>query len=276
MTRALRFLFLVLLPLLVIWGCWMILKTPALRPVVISVYEPAMIQADETIHDMGKIKTDDKASYTFYLYNLGGKRLNIQRVETSCGCTAAEVNPKSLGPGEVAALDVVLNTSLKLGAVKKRITVFSDDPKTPRLNLYLTATVLPQMKGHANIAVKDPLVLFHGECATCHVQKGKGKSGKALFQADCGMCHGLNAEGGVAPGLLKVSFEDKDVAAHARRVIAQGALHNPEMPPFSKAKGGPLSDADIDSLMTFLAFQAEQSKAGLLDVSGNPKEVEAE
>jgi mono/diheme cytochrome c family protein len=268
-----------LLALLMVGGVflagWMATE-PGLKPVVISVYEPPIIRPDETTHWLGDILTDSKAQHVFHVYNVGGKKLVIDRVEASCGCTVADISKKSIPPGDVAALTVTLDTSIKIGPVKKKITVYSNDPQQPELALYLKANVKPQMKGHEPIAVKDPLVLFKGQCATCHVLKGKGKSGKALFQADCGMCHGLNAQGAVAPTLLTQNYADPAVAAKMRDIIANGAPDNPEMAPFSQAKGGPLNEAEIDSLVNFLTYQADQAKQGLLDKDGNPLVEEEE
>jgi mono/diheme cytochrome c family protein len=249
---------------------------PELRPVVISVYEPAMIQPDEVTHDLGEIPTDSHVEHTFYLYNVGGKPLILRKADASCGCTVVKLEKKTLLPGESTALKVNLDTSLKIGRVKKTISVYSNDIKNPKLSLFLVGKVLPNTQGHGKIIVKDPQVLFHGECATCHVLKGKGKTGKALFQADCAMCHGLNAQGSVAPSLLKGDYENIKFKDYIRKIIAEGSPRNPEMAGFSKEKGGPLTEADIDSLVNFLAFQASQSQQGLLDAEGNAKITEDE
>lgn len=260
--RPLRFMLFLLLLVLSLGGLWVVFTTPGLRPAVISVYEPPIIQPDEAVHDLGNIITDSQAIHTFYLSNVGGKRLLIQKVDTSCGCTVADVSKKSVAPGEVTALKVTLDTSIKLGKVKKKITVYSNDPKQPVLNLYLKAMVLPQTQGHEKIVVKDPLVLFKGKCATCHVMKGKGKTGKGLFQADCAMCHGMNAQGAVAPGLNHENYDDPKTLERLRRVISQGSPRTPEMPPFAKSHGGPLSEGEIDSLLNYLQFQAQLAKTG--------------
>ncbi len=254
-----------------LWGGWLIWKNPQYRPVVINVYGPPQLLAEPMVMEMGKIQTDAEAKRTFYLSNVGGRLLHIDRVETSCGCTLAKLADKDIAPGEVTTLEVKLDTSLKLGPVQKRVSVLSNDPKTPRLDLKLVGTVLPQMKGHEKIPVKDPLVLFKGQCATCHVMKGKGKSGKALFQADCGMCHGLNGQGSVAPNLLAKNYQDPKILEAARQTIALGSPANPEMPPFSTEKGGPLNEAEIDSLIRFLVYQSRLYQQNLLDENGFPK-----
>jgi mono/diheme cytochrome c family protein len=135
------------------------------------------------------------------------------------------------------------------------------------------------MMGHKPITLqaKDRLVLFKGECATCHVDAGRGKTGKALFQADCAMCHGMNAQGNRSSGssLLRGDYESEAHRQHIRQVIADGSPNTPQMPPFSKAHGGPLNDDEINSLVSFLQFQAMQQKMGLLEKTETP-EVEDE
>ena len=265
MTRLRLLIIVMLLLLAAVLGY--IFTTPGLRPQVISIYAPPIIQPEEKTHDLGVVKTDDKVHHTFVLYNVGGKPLRIYDVETSCGCTVVDVTHKVLHPGEFTELKVTLDTSIKLGKTKKKITVKSNDPKTPELALYLTGTVIHQMMGHEKIEVKDPLVLFKGECATCHVDKGKGKVGKDLFVADCSMCHGLNGEGvkDIAPSLLTGDYNDEKVFTAVRKVIAEGSPNSPQMPPFSKAKGGPLNDDEIDSLMNFLRYQSTLAKTGQLN-----------
>jgi mono/diheme cytochrome c family protein len=270
----LRWLVLALIFTVALVGGWFILTTPGLKPVVISVYEPAIIHPSEVTHDLGNILTDSQAVHTFQLYNVGGKKLQIDKVDTSCGCTVVDISKKSIPPGGFTSLKVTLDTSIKLGRVKKTISVFSNDPNQPVLKLYLKGNVLPNMKGHEKIAVKDPLVLFKGQCATCHVMRGKGKTGKALFQADCAMCHGMNGEGAVAMPVIHANYEDPKQQARVRKIIAEGSPRTPEMPPFAQSHGGPLTESEIDSLVTFLKFQSTLAKQGLLEKANEEEEEE--
>ena len=249
---------------------WYILTTPGLKPVVIYNYKPPHIFAESRIKDVGPVETDSKIPTEFLLYNTGGKTLRITDVQTSCGCTVAQVSKYNVPPGDFARLQVQMDTSIKLGKVRKEITVSSNDPERPKLTLFLIGNVLPKkMKGHAQITLKpqDPLVLFKGTCASCHVQQGIGKTGKALFLADCAMCHGVNAQGNhhAGPSLLGLDYEKESTQKTIRQIIANGSPRSPQMPPFSKAKGGPLTNDEIDSLVSFLKFQAFQNKMGLLN-----------
>jgi len=257
-----------LLVFLPAWSLYSVLnaeKTPRL----IEPYEPPILQAEPWQKDIGHVKTDGKAHAVFRLVNLGGKTLNILSVEPSCGCTVATLSTKTIMPGQLATLSLDLDTSLKLGQVKKEIILTTNDPKHPHATLTLLATVDPNFQGHQKIAVKNRLVLFQGECATCHVNKGVGKSGEALFNADCAMCHGVQGKGRVAPALVARLNNAPDARYHQpaflsrfKTIIAEGAPDNPGMPPFSHAQGGPLSDSQIDSLLTYLNYLALSEQSG--------------
>lgn len=270
MRSPARALLMAVSTLLAILAGWYIWITPGLKPVVVSIYEPPIISADSLIKDLGQVQTDSKVHTKFLLYNIGGKHLRILDVDTSCGCTLAEVSKRVVAPGDFTRIEVALDTRIKMGKIRKEVTVRSNDPRRPVLSLFLTGEVLGKaMAGHGPLVLKpeDRLVLFKGDCATCHVSAGKGKTGKALFLADCAMCHGGNAQGNhsAGPSLLGGNYDDEAFRKAMRAVIADGSPRSPQMPPFSKAKGGPLTSGEIDSLVSFLQFQNLQQKMGLLN-----------
>lgn len=122
------------------------LKTPGLRPVLIYPYEGAILQVDKDQVDLGNIPTDSKVPYTFTLYNVGGKQLHIMDVESSCGCTIAELDKKKVNPGRFTELRVTLDTSIKLGKTVKTIDIYSNDTQQPVHQLTLTAQVVGDEK----------------------------------------------------------------------------------------------------------------------------------
>ena len=259
--RLLKRLVIWLVLLLAAAACCWAMVTPGLAPVLVNVNDPPQLQISPPVQSIGTVQTDSKVRAGFTLTNKGGKVLVIKGVEPSCGCTAADLPKTRLRPGESMPLGITLDTSIKLGDVVKTIDIWSNDPVKPNQVATLTGTVIFQMKGHEPIKVKDPLVLFKGECATCHVDKGKGKTGKALFVADCAMCHGSRGQGAVAPSLMTHDWTQAQTVKLMRRVIAQGSPQSPEMPPYHQSKGGPLTDAEIDSIVTYLTFEYREQKA---------------
>src|SRR5271155_3449117 len=58
------------------------------------------IQLIDPTYDFGSVMSGPAISHTFKVKNTGGGDLLIDRVQTSCGCTAAEPSRKHLKPGE--------------------------------------------------------------------------------------------------------------------------------------------------------------------------------
>jgi mono/diheme cytochrome c family protein len=239
-------------------ACLYCALTPGLAPVLVNVNDPPHLQVSPTTQSIGTVPTDSHVRAQFLLTNTGGRTLQIRSVDPSCGCTAANLPKHQLRRGESVPLGIVLDTSIKLGEVIKTIDIHTNDPITPTTEVKLTGTVIFQMQGHKPIKVKNPLVLFQGECATCHVDKGKGKTGKALFVADCAMCHGSRGQGAVAPSLMTHNWQQAQTVKVMRHIIANGSPQSPEMPPYSQTKGGPLTDAEIDSIITYLRFEHQE------------------
>lgn len=265
MRSPVRMLLLLAVALATLGAVWYNLVTPGRKPVIISVYEPPIIYAENRIQDIGSVRTDSRAESEFLLYNVGGAHLRIRDLQTSCGCTVANISKRVVAPGDFTRIRVALDTSIKLGQVRKTITVMSNDPKRSALALFLVGNVLPApISGHQPIRLqaKDRLVLFKGDCARCHVDAGRGKTGKALFQADCAMCHGMEGQGHQSAGPSLLHLDEKD-RTRVRAVIADGSPHSPQMPPFSDQHGGPLKADEIDSLVRFLEYNNRQARGGV-------------
>ncbi len=80
--------------------------------------------------------------------------------------------------------------------------------------------------------------------------EGDPNRGAILFEQNCMVCHGANGEGRVGAALAK-SFASVRPDLAVRNVIANGVSGSP-MPAWSQAKGGPLSDQDINDLTAFV------------------------
>lgn len=100
------------------------------------------------------------------------------------------------------------------------------------------------------VAAADRQAVFSGACASCHRDPTNNKIGSALFQAACAICHLSANSGGVVP---RLAFRDPaHDAAYWRAWVMDGRAGS-LMPAFSKANGGPLSDEQIESLVTYFS-----------------------
>lgn len=204
------------------------------------------ISCDEPRYDMGLLVQGDSARHSFLIRNTGGSPLEVQAVNTSCGCTAALPADKVIPPGGRSRIDVTYDTRGKLGDVDKQIRVWTDDPGRPLLVLTILGKVVPSehpdMTGTKN--------LFEGSCAACHAAPAAGKKGEALFNAACAMCHRpLGSDG------KRVGPAPEGMSALPAKALGDAIAHGKDgasMPAFGPNAGGPLDRAQIKSLVVFI------------------------
>jgi mono/diheme cytochrome c family protein len=106
----------------------------------------------------------------------------------------------------------------------------------PQITPRPTATLRPPITPLPNVA-GDPNrggVLYDENCAVCHGPNGEGRIGATLARA----------WGGIRPDLS------------TKTTIANG-IAGSQMPAWSQANGGPLSEQDIDDLVTFILILGE-------------------
>jgi len=99
------------------------------------------IQFEKTVHDFGKIREGRIVDYTFKYKNVGSSVLEINHVRTSCGCTAAVINGKSLQPNEEGTLKVEFDSSNRQGVVTRTITLSSNDHTEPQTILTIVSFI---------------------------------------------------------------------------------------------------------------------------------------
>jgi len=108
----------------------------------VTAYAAPQIWVEQTEYDFGVVVEGESVSHVFVLENRGAEELTIDRVRTGCGCTVARLTTQSLAPGESTELQVVFRTDGYGGhVVSKSITIYTDDPVTPELYLFIRGTV---------------------------------------------------------------------------------------------------------------------------------------
>jgi hypothetical protein len=100
----------------------------------------------ETVHDFGKVKQGEVLTYEFVFKNVGPDALTVERVETSCGCTAALVSDKEIGSGKEGKIKVSMDTHGYANRMTRYVYLITNDPDNPRRELSLSADVeIPPM-----------------------------------------------------------------------------------------------------------------------------------
>jgi len=98
----------------------------------------AVEQAD---FDFGQIFQGEKVEHTFRFQNAGDEPLIVDRVRSSCGCTAALLSTKIIAAGDVAELKATFDSARFNGAVVKTIYLYTNDPLQQVTELHMRGTV---------------------------------------------------------------------------------------------------------------------------------------
>jgi hypothetical protein len=99
------------------------------------------IKFKETSWDFGRVKQGELLSHEFIFSNEGDATLIIQKVTTTCGCTAALLSAEKVPPGREGKIEVKFDTRGYGGQVNKLLFVDSNDPNQARQQLQVTADI---------------------------------------------------------------------------------------------------------------------------------------
>ncbi len=94
-----------------------------------------------TAHDFGQLKQGDVVSHEFVFKNDGGAPLVVEKVETTCGCTAALVSEKKIAPGKEGRIKATFDTRGYSGRLSRYLYVVSNDAENPRRELSVSADI---------------------------------------------------------------------------------------------------------------------------------------
>jgi len=115
--------------------------------------------------DFGRVKQGNIVTDNFIFENAGDSLLIINKIRTSCGCTAALASKKRLRPGEKGRLKVSFNTRGYSGNVTKYIYIYTNDPQNIKSMLSVSANVEvpPGPKIQINRTSMDIGLILEGE-----------------------------------------------------------------------------------------------------------------
>lgn len=99
------------------------------------------LQLQEKSYDFGEIQEGKIVTHIFVFKNIGDEPLVINRVRTTCGCTAALLSQKQLNPGEQGELEVKFNTRGYEGRLSRYIYLETNDPQNSTAKITIQATI---------------------------------------------------------------------------------------------------------------------------------------
>ncbi len=105
-----------------------------------------LLPVNGDVHHFGTITRGSVVKHTFELKNVSKKTIHIDRVESSCGCTAVLLSNKTLRPGQVAKITAKFNSEGFTGYQEKNIYVYERKNPVPIYTLKLQANVFVEFE----------------------------------------------------------------------------------------------------------------------------------
>ena len=99
------------------------------------------IEFADLTHDFGRMEAGTLATNTYYFTNTGNQPLEIQDVQSSCGCAAAANYSRLVAPGQKGSVPVIFDSTGRAGQTMRTIKVLSNDSTQPTVVLQFTALV---------------------------------------------------------------------------------------------------------------------------------------
>jgi len=91
--------------------------------------------------DFGTMYQEEEVCFSFAFRNAGQGTLKVEKVNSSCGCTAALPDKRELAPGEQGEIKITFRSGSMQGRVTKHVYVESNDPLRPRVTLTITGEI---------------------------------------------------------------------------------------------------------------------------------------
>ncbi len=227
----------------------------------------AQIKVNEETHEFGKIEQNTIQTTTFIIGNTGTDTLEVFSANPSCGCTASFPGKKRIPPGDTSQLKISFDPHNKAeGDMTKTITVVSNSKADPQKILRIHGQIYKSKLAHSGGMMHLDGV-FQGNCASCHVEKGKGELGAKLYEADCAICHGSKTDNKPGPDITAEAMMHHSTHEW-KEIIAEG-IDNSNMPAFGLKHKGPLTEEEIASLVDYLgAFKKNLARERQLKSPG--------
>lgn len=104
-----------------------------------------MIEVREMHKDGGVVLEGTVIGFQFEVANRGQGDLELKQVKPSCGCTVTQWD-RVIRPGASGIIEAQMRTEYFRGSVTKSLTVFSNDPDRPQMELTITTHLIPLVK----------------------------------------------------------------------------------------------------------------------------------
>lgn len=152
--------------------------------------------------------TDAEVIANFKYENKGKKPIKITSVKSSCGCTVASSKQDEVAPGEKGEVTANFKIGGRTGLQQKAITVTTDDPDQPVINLMLKADIPVALEIQPNFVFWESNEAPNPKTIT--VKQGKDVKLTTLDVTSSTPEFTTKVDKGSAPGEFKVMVTPKD------------------------------------------------------------------
>lgn len=125
--------------------CLLLLALTGLTAMPVQAAGPKIV-LDKADYDFGQVFEGQKVDHVFRFQNAGDAPLIIDRVRSSCGCTAALLSATSLAPGEVGEVRTSFDSNRFSGDVVKTIYLYSNDATQATTQFNMRGTVVREIE----------------------------------------------------------------------------------------------------------------------------------
>lgn len=113
----------------------------------LSVFaEGPKLDIPNTEFHFGSIFQGEKVEHAFSFRNTGDEPLLIEKVKSSCGCTAALVSEKELAPGAEGEVRATFDSTRFSGNVVKTVYLYSNDPVRNLVQFHIRGEVKQEIE----------------------------------------------------------------------------------------------------------------------------------
>jgi uncharacterized protein DUF1573/transmembrane protein TMEM131 len=103
------------------------------------------------------------------IFNNGNTALHIERLWTSCGCTAAALPSNDIPPGERETLSVSFDTKDLQGNFRREVHIASNDAAKPQFDMSFEGTIVPVVLVTPRYVSFDRMSLNHPQHRTVRI-----------------------------------------------------------------------------------------------------------
>ena len=106
----------------------------------------ARLAVEPPSFDFGNVRPEKRLLKELMLRNFGDAELVIKKVSTTCGCTVAGAYLTRVAPGASTTLRIAFTTPAAAGRTEQTVTIESNDPEHPKVDIKVSATVVAPRK----------------------------------------------------------------------------------------------------------------------------------